>query len=77
MVSRQGEPIPDLADLRRRLAAVRDDVGDDPVPCPEDWAAIRVRPEYVEYWAAAPDALHDRIVFERDAGGWRQVRLAP
>jgi pyridoxamine 5'-phosphate oxidase len=77
MVSRQGEPIPDLADLKRRLALVRSEVGDDPVPCPDDWAAIRVRPAYVEYWSAAPDALHDRIVLERSGEGWRELRLAP
>jgi pyridoxamine 5'-phosphate oxidase len=77
MVSRQGEPIPDLAELRRQLAFVRTDVGDGPISCPDDWAAIRVRPEYIEYWTAAPDALHDRIVLERDGSRWRQLRLAP
>jgi pyridoxamine 5'-phosphate oxidase len=86
LVSRQGEPIADLAPLRARLGTVRDAVGDDPIPCPEDWAAFRVQPEFVEYWSASADALHDRVVydalhdrvvFEREGGGWRVIRLAP
>jgi pyridoxamine 5'-phosphate oxidase len=77
LVSRQGEPIDDLSPLRARLAVVRREVGEDAVPCPEDWAAMRVRPEFVEYWSASADALHDRVVFERHDGVWRRRRLAP
>ena len=56
---------------------MREATGDAPVPCPPDWGAIRVRPDAIEYWSAAPDALHERIVFERAGGGWRTLRLAP
>jgi len=77
LVSRQGEPIDDLGPLRARLDAVRAEVGDDPVACPPDWGAVRVRAHAVEYWSAAPDALHDRILLERDGAGWRSTRLAP
>lgn len=77
LVSRQGEPIDDLAPMRRRLAEVREEVGDGPIPAPEDWAALRIRPAVVEFWQGAPDALHDRHVAERDGAGWRWTRLAP
>ena len=77
LVARQGEPIADLEPMRARLAAVREEVGDDPVPCPPDWGALRVRPHAIEYWSASADALHDRILLERDGGGWRSTRLAP
>jgi pyridoxamine 5'-phosphate oxidase len=77
LVSRQGEPIGDLTAMRARLDAVRAEVGDAPVPCPPDWGAVRVRAHAVEYWSASPDALHDRILFERDDAGWRSTRLAP
>lgn len=77
LVSRQGAPIEGLEPLRDRLADVREQVGDGPVPCPEDWAAVRIRPQYVEYWSAAADALHDRVVLERDGAGWRRILLAP
>ena len=77
LVARQGRPIGDLAPMRARLDAVRAEVGDDPVPCPPDWGAVRVRPHAVEYWSASPDALHDRILLERDDAGWRSTRLEP
>lgn len=77
LVSRQGEPITDISGLRARLAIVQEEIGAGPVTCPEDWAAMRVRPEFVEYWSASADALHDRIVFERHDGLWRLRRLAP
>jgi len=77
VVSRQGEPVADLKKMRQRLALVGREMGDGPVPCPEDWAAMRLRPDYIEYWVAAPDALHDRLLHTRDAGSWRQTRLAP
>ena len=77
LVSRQGEPIAGLDAMRRDLEVVRRRVGDAPVACPEDWAALRLRPEYVEYWVAAEDALHDRILYTREGDGWRQTRLAP
>jgi pyridoxamine 5'-phosphate oxidase len=77
LVSRQGEPIADLAPLRDRLAAVKRELGDDPVPCPPDWGAFRVSPDVIEYWTAAPDAMHDRILLERDGARWHLTRLAP
>ena len=77
LVSRQGDPIEDLTPLRTRLEHVRREVGDGPVPCPDDWGAMRVRADFVDYWSASPDALHDRLVFAREAGDWRMTRLAP
>jgi pyridoxamine 5'-phosphate oxidase len=77
LVSRQGEPVAELAPMRARLAEVRREVGDDLIPCPPDWGAFRVRPDAVEYWTADPDALHDRVLLDRDDGGWRLTRLAP
>ena len=36
-----------------------------------------VRPESVEFWQGRPSRLHDRLRYERVAGGWRIERLAP
>jgi pyridoxamine 5'-phosphate oxidase len=77
LVSRQGEPIADVAGLRERLAVAEREVGDDPIPCPADWGAFRIRPDVIEYWTAAPDAMHDRSALVRDRGRWRVTRLAP
>jgi pyridoxamine 5'-phosphate oxidase len=76
LVSRQGEPIEDLAPLRARhahlLAAM-----EAPPACPPDWGAIRVSPHAVEFWLEGEDRLHDRLLYERDGAGWSITRLAP
>jgi pyridoxamine-phosphate oxidase len=76
LVSRQGEPIEDLAALRARHAHLMD-VMESPPDCPADWGAIRVVPEAVEFWAQAPDRMHDRVLYERAGDRWSTSRLAP
>jgi len=76
VVSRQGEPIDDLDQLRDRLAHLAT-VQETAPACPEDWGALRVRPEAIELWSEAPDRLHERRLFERSAEGWKLTLLAP
>ncbi len=76
VVSRQGEPIEDLAELRDRLAHLAEVQETAPL-CPEDWGALRVRPETIELWSEAPDRIHERRLFERDGDGWTTTLLAP
>jgi len=76
VVSRQGEPIEDLDELRDRLAHLARVRETAPV-CPEDWGALRVRPESIELWSEAPDRLHERRLFERDGSAWTVTLLAP
>lgn len=76
-VSRQGEEIESLDQLRDRLEALRAELGEGPVPCPKDWGAVRLRPERVEFWREGEDRLHSRRLFERTANGWRHTLLAP
>ncbi|HEX3391947.1 MAG TPA: pyridoxal 5'-phosphate synthase [Solirubrobacteraceae bacterium] len=76
LVSRQGEPIEDIAVLRARHAHLMEAM-ESPPDCPEDWGAIRVVPETVEFWNQARDRMHDRLLYERDGDGWRATRLAP
>ena len=66
---------------REELAAAYDEVasrfeGRD-VPLPDHWGGYRIRPETVEFWQGRPGRMHDRLVYERDAEGWRVQRLAP
>ncbi len=76
VVSRQGEPIDDLDHLRDRLAHLAQVQETAPL-CPEDWGALRVRPEAIELWSEAPDRLHERRLFERDGEGWKLTLLSP
>jgi len=76
LVSRQGEPIDDLAPLRDRLAHLVD-VQETPPACPEDWGALRVLPSAIELWEEAPDRLHERRLFERKRVGWVEILLSP
>ncbi len=76
LVSRQGEPIEDLAPLRARHAHLMRTL-EAPPQCPPDWGAIRVLPETAEFWVQAPDRMHDRLLYERSERGWRRSRLAP
>jgi pyridoxamine 5'-phosphate oxidase len=76
-VSRQGEEIGGLDQLRVRLKEVEVELGDDPVPCPVDWGASLLVPDRVEFWEEGRDRLHDRRLFEAVDDGWRRSRLAP
>jgi len=75
LVSRQGEPIDDLQPLRANLARLVS--AGQKAACPEDWGALRVTPQAVEFWAESPDRLHERRLFQRGDEGWSVELLAP
>jgi pyridoxamine 5'-phosphate oxidase len=77
IISRQGEPITDLQPLRDRLKHLTS-VTETPPQCPADWGALRVTPATIEFWAEAPDRLHERRLFTRNStDGWQATLLAP
>jgi pyridoxamine 5'-phosphate oxidase len=76
-VSRQGEAIGSIEELREQLAVLEAELRDLPVPCPEDWGAVRIVPEQIEFWEEAADRLHRRTLYEAEAGSWRRSLLAP
>lgn len=78
IVSRQGKTIEDLASLRNRLEELKAEIEDQqPIPCPADWGAVRVRPDVIELWSEGDDRLHERRLFERDGDGWATTLLSP
>ncbi len=77
LVSRQGETIDDVGPLRTRLEALRSETEDQPIPCPDDWGAIRLTPNAVEFWTEGSDRLHDRLSYRAGPDGWHCSRLAP
>ncbi len=76
LVSRQGEPIDDLAPLQARHAHLLEAM-EAPPACPPDWGAIRVRPQAVEFWLEGEDRMHDRLLYVRDGERWSLTRLSP
>lgn len=76
VVSRQGEVIEDLNPIRDRLHHLAE-VQETVPACPEDWGALRVRPEQLELWEEAEDRVHERRLFESGPGGWKLTLLAP
>lgn len=68
--------------LEARYAELVERFGQE-VPFPEFWGGYVVRPSSVEFWQGRPSRLHDRLVFEAEAGtplddpGWSVRRLSP
>lgn len=79
-LSDQGRPLPGgLEPLRERFARADAELGDEP-PRPEDWTAIRVRVETIEFWSEGERRLAEREEWRRDPqaeGGWTRRWLEP
>ena len=46
-------------------------------PRPPHWGGYRVLPEAIEFWQGRKNRLHDRLLYTKQAGGWKIERLAP
>ena len=75
--SEQSRPLPDRLALEKRIAAVGMRFGLGKVTRPPHWSGYRLAPESLEFWRDRPFRLHERLVFNRAAGGWTTERLFP
>ncbi|HUD25518.1 MAG TPA: pyridoxamine 5'-phosphate oxidase [Burkholderiaceae bacterium] len=76
--SPQSEPIASRAELEARMSQVRERfAGQADPPRPPHWGGYRIAPLQVEFWQGGASRLHDRLLYVREAGGWRRSRLAP
>lgn len=77
LVSRQGEVLDDRRDLELAYARADTEHGDE-VPCPDDWGALRVVPEMVEFWEEDERRLVVRELYAlAEDGSWSRELLQP
>ena len=76
--SPQSEAISGREVLEERARELEALYCDRDIDCPEHWGGYRLKPERIDFWKGRVGRLHDRILYQRDAGGaWSITRLAP
>jgi len=74
--SPQSQVVTDRFALAKKVGAIVLRYGRNP-PRPPHWGGYRVLPEAIEFWQGRRNRLHDRLLYTREAGAWKIVRLAP
>lgn len=75
--SEQSRPLDDSLALEKRVALFTARYAVGTIPRPPHWSGFRLVPQSIEFWIARPFRLHERLRFDRDASGWKTVRLFP
>jgi pyridoxamine 5'-phosphate oxidase len=75
--SDQSRPLESREAFEARYEAVRARFEGGEVPRPPRWSGWRVVPETIEFWSDRPHRLHERRLFTRERGGWREGLLYP
>ncbi len=78
LVSPQSEVIPNRKFLEDRLKALEEKYKNIPIPRPDNWGGILIKPIQIEFWQGRPNRLHDRILYQSiNHSSWKIERLAP
>ena len=75
--SRQSEPLAGREVLEARVAKYSALYEVGKVPRPPFWSGYRLVPEAFEFWEERPFRLHDRHLWQREAGHWSETLLYP
>lgn len=76
-VSHQSSRISTRSILESKFIELKHKFGKGEVPLPKFWGGYQVNIEAMEFWQGGEHRLHDRFIYQREAGGWRIDRLAP
>jgi pyridoxamine 5'-phosphate oxidase len=75
--SSQSEVLPSRETLEAQYREIERRFEGAVVPRPPFWGGFRLTPRRIEFWYGRTDRLHDRVVYTREAAGWRIERLYP
>lgn len=75
--SKQSTPLENREALERRLAELRQQFFQMPIPRPEHWGGYLVVPTHVEFLMFRTTRLHERLLFSRESGAWQKLWLQP
>lgn len=78
-VSAQSSVIPNRTLLKMKLAEISKKFKQGKVPLPDFWGGYRIVPHHIEFWQGGGGRLHDRFLYQREAGAvdWQVDRLSP
>ncbi|MFI0488911.1 MAG: pyridoxamine 5'-phosphate oxidase [Yersinia sp. (in: enterobacteria)] len=76
-VSQQSTRISARGMLESKFMELKQKFQHGDVPLPTFWGGFRVKFDSVEFWQGGEHRLHDRFIYQREAGGWKIDRLAP
>lgn len=76
-VSAQSRPLESPEALRKVYDEAVQRFEGREVARPAYWRGYVVEPHEIEFWVNRPYRLHDRLLFSREAKGWRTMRLYP
>jgi pyridoxamine 5'-phosphate oxidase len=75
-VSQQSRPLASREALEEEVRQFSVEHPDE-VPRPTYWRGYCLYAERMEFWMDGPDRLHDRFLYTRESGHWKQNRLYP
>jgi pyridoxamine 5'-phosphate oxidase len=75
--SQQSRPMQGYFELEKACAMVALRYPFGVVPRPPFWSGYRVVPERIEFWKQKPFRRHERVLYTREHGAWKEQWLFP